>query len=755
MQFTEGEDKDGVRMAWNIWPSTRIDASRIVVPVGTIYTPLKECDGLQRVEYDPVKCSGKNCGSILNPYCQVDFLNKIWVCPFCLTRNHFPHHYSDISPENLPAELINSFTTLEYIGSQIMSAPPVFVFVLDTCLIPEELQAAKTSLVQSLSLLPENCSVGLITFGKNVHVHQLGFQQCPKSFVFRGDPPKGKDLTVQKIADMLKLNGNIRNAAENSFLLPVADGEFILTRILEDLTPDSWPVKNGQRPARCTGVALTVAVSLLESIYQSQSGRVMLFTGGAPSVGPGRVVSLDQAEPIRSHRDIYKGNCPFYNAACKYYQDLALKCVENSHIVDIFACSLDQVGLAEMKPLAARTGGSVIVTESFGRKEFTETFQKVFQTDPEGAALQMTFGAKLEVVTSREFKVSGAIGPCTSCKTAGPCVSENELGEGGTCVWDLGCLTPQTSVAVYFDIVNTIASQIKKGQNAYIQFVTRFRHSLGHENVRVSTIAVPFAHASTKDGMQLLQSGFDQEAACCIMARLAVFKSEDEFAVDILRWLDRQLIKLVAKFATYTTNNPDSFRLSHELSYFPQFLFYLRRSQFLQVFNSSPDETAFCRMIIQRESVTTSLTMIQPTLISYSLETPPQPVLLDVSSRHPACILLLDTFFNVVVWFGENIAQWRDQGIQEQPDYAYFAEFLQQVDEDAESLMSSRIPRPMPVRCDQGTSQARFLVAKLNPSVSHNNPEGYGEGVPPPVFTDDVSLNVFMQHLRKLAVQPQ
>jgi len=41
-------------------------------------------------------------------------------------------------------------------------------------------------------------------------------------------------------------------------------------------------------------------------------------------------------------------------------------------------------------------------------------------------------------------------------------------------------------------------------------------------------------------------------------------------------------------------------------------------------------------------------------------------------------------------------------------------------------------------------------MAKLNPSVTHHNAEG---AVGAQVFTDDVSLRVFMEHLMKLAVQ--
>ena len=49
---------------------------------------------------------------------------------------------------------------------------PIFVFVVDTCVDEEELNALKESLTISLSLIPPSALVGLITFGKHV---QVGF----------------------------------------------------------------------------------------------------------------------------------------------------------------------------------------------------------------------------------------------------------------------------------------------------------------------------------------------------------------------------------------------------------------------------------------------------------------------------------------------------------------------------------------------------------------------------------------------------
>jgi protein transport protein SEC23 len=103
-------------------------------------------------------------------------------------------------------------------------------------------------------------------------VHELGYAECPKSFVFRGT----KDYSPKQIQDMLGLGGQAMNRAPNApmpapaqqgttrFLLPVQQVEFSLTGILEQLQRDPWPVANDKRPQRCTGVAVSVAVGLLE-----------------------------------------------------------------------------------------------------------------------------------------------------------------------------------------------------------------------------------------------------------------------------------------------------------------------------------------------------------------------------------------------------------------------------------------------------------------------------------------------------------
>jgi len=146
--------------------------------------------------------------------------------------------------------------------------------------------------------------------------------------------------------------------------------------------------------------------------------------------------------------------------------------------------------------------------------------------------------------------------------------------------------------------------------------------------------------------------------------------------------------------------------------------------------------------------------MIQPTLMSYTFDQPPQPVLLDSVSIKPDYILLLDTFFHILIFHGETIAQWRKANYQDQEGYENFKELLEAPKLDAQDLLVDRFPLPRYIVCDQGGSQARFLLSKLNPSTTHMSGGMYGGpgGQGQAIFTDDVSLQVFMEHLKRLAV---
>jgi protein transport protein SEC23 len=398
----------------------------------------------------------------------------------------------------------------------------------------------------------------------------------------------------------------------------------------------------------------------------------------------------------------------------------------------------------EMKHLVERTGGYLLLTDSFNTDVFKHTFLKIFSREATGA-LKMAFNATMEVYTSSDIKVSGAIGPGSSLSKKNSFVSDTEIGMSKTTAWCTASVDNNSTYAVYFDVTNQNADNKVR---AVVQFQTRYQHSSGRIRLRVTTVSYPYAEVNN---LPKYIQGFDQEAAAVIMARWAVFRSETEETIDVIRWLDRTLIRLVAKFGDYQAELPHTFKLCKEFTYYPQFMFHLRRSQFLQTFNVSPDESAHYRTVLQRENVTNSLVMIQPALLEYSFDSPyPKPVLLDISSLKANIILLLDTFFNVLIWHGDTIVEWKKAGYQENPEYEHFKTLLQMPLKDAHSIVEERFPVPRLTVTDSGKGAERLLKAKVNPGGMSQDNAVVEKGH---YITDDVSLKVFMDHLIKLAVQ--
>jgi protein transport protein SEC23 len=145
--------------------------------------------------------------------------------------------------------------------------------------------------------------------------------------VFRGT----KEYTAKQVQEMLGLfapalrpqqpvQGQAPRhfgGASARFLLPLANCEFQLTSTIEQLQKDPWPVTNDKRPTRCTGAALSVAIGLMETSFPNAGARIILYTGGPCTEGPGMVVGVELKEPMRSHHDIERDNAKYYRKASK------------------------------------------------------------------------------------------------------------------------------------------------------------------------------------------------------------------------------------------------------------------------------------------------------------------------------------------------------------------------------------------------------------------------------------------------------
>lgn len=109
--------------------------------------------------------------------------------------------------------------------------------------------------------------------------------------------------------------------------------------------------------------------------------------------------------------------------------------------------------------------------------------------------------------------------------------------------------------------------------------------------------------------------------------------------------------------------------------------------------------------------------MIQPTLMSYKPEQEAEPTLLDSVSIAPDVVLLLDTFFHVLIWHGETVAAWRKAGYHEQEGYEHIKDQMDRPIGDAavslETVVSPTRTALMLVSVATGTHRGPIPSAPL------------------------------------------
>ena len=732
-KFNEVEDTTGIRMSWHAWPTNRIDAVSCSVPIGVLYTPLKQIPNRDPLPYRPVYC---RCRAVLNSFCQVDYTSHVWTCPICGQRNELPVAYHEMTQDRLPAELHPDYTTVEYTQQLDRRARPIFLFVVDTCASEKEIESLKSQLMVAVGSLPPESYVGFVTFGSLVYVHELKVSDFPRSHVFSGN----KTYTVPELRQLLSIVDE-----NNPFFMPAEEAELMLTSFVDKLDMDSFPVPKGERAPRCTGAAMHIATTLLEASFPQDGGQVLVFTSGPITKGPGKMATEKIVEPVRQHSDIEKNKAPLTTQAVQFFTQLGARASEKGIVINYMSASFEETGLFEVEPCILNTGGWLTSCESWTEENISQTLVKYF------TRVYPVCGTDCSVsmLGTKNFKVAGCIGPCTSTNNRNniDLISDKPIGNGSTTEWKVCGVLPSTTLAFFIDISASKADPVPNGSTAVLQFQTQYRHvQSGEMRLRVTTYAVKFADLTSS--FHLISQSFDQQAAAVLLARYAMWKVRTEDLLDVVHYVDRTLIRFCRKFGTYNKGDPASFALSSQFVVFPQFLYHLRRSPFMSTFNSSPDLTTSLRHSLLLEEVTNSLFMIQPTLMQYNLDQEPIPVALDMASLQRNCVLLLDTFFRVVIWNGADIAAWRNLGYQNQPEYENLKTILEAPVEEAKAFIEERFPTPILVICDQDSGLSRYLLTRCNPSTQAFG----GGGGQDSLGSDEPSFARFSQKLKEVAV---
>lgn len=430
---------------------------------------------------------------------------------------------------------------------------------------------------------------------------------------------------------------------------------------------------------------------------------------------------------------------------------------------NLFSGSHDQVGIYEMSSLAVDTCGFVSINESFASKHFNATL---------GACIKPMetprYNATMTITTSLNLKISKVLSHGTPLQSS---YSRNEKSFGlhnerisdtlskfdsslkkryFTNRWWYNDISDPASAAVFFE-PQTVSSTKKldyaKGlQEALVQFLIKsWDASLRRWKLRVTTIKKPTTIAiATRlrhpghPAAVLIEEEFlkclDVETWTVLLTRLLVDRNNlvvgyDSFE-DIVKRVDECLIQLLHHFGGLSLDldpKPSDIPISLTTKYvlndhlksLPAIFYHLRRNpQLINIFNSSPDETAYNIAWFMRANTENSLTMIKPKFYLLGEKTVAVPLALDTLGRaRPGQFLVFDSLFNIIVYYNYREAHEKlslhpsnNEDILFGDDETYKAPLAFVKSLTALRLLPSKI-----VITQTNHSQARFLMARLSP----------------------------------------
>lgn len=718
-----------------------IPALPSVLEFGCFYSLKKQ---IPQLYYEPIRCSG--CLSIINPFTIIDVEKNYFICTFCQKTSKLPSDFqvridlveeTDADQITLPYEMQSN--TIEYISQQEQH-PITFFFIIDICPFDtERFEIMKRAIISTFETLPNDCFVGFLTFGMNVEL-----RENEDSYVFSGKTAyTSEDLS--RIFESQKQNDPEKNIP---FKFICKKEEFNIS-LLSDLEEDPFKVSKGDRQARCTGSAISMAISLFENIPGPCS--FLLFTQGPATYGPGTITPIKLEHSIRSCMDILKGSSIHSQGALNFYKSLTKNIISTNISINLLAFTLADIGLYEMSNLIESSGGNVILSNDFIEEEYISSCQKLFKGENleyeiedenlEGKLnnlslktlknLNMKFNCKTRIITTKNLKYESFLG-----------IGHEPDISGGKKVMYQHKMNACLNAAPLF-----IFSPVEKcNGNAIIQFITEYHDSCRRKIIRVTTVSKPFGNNKSKDIEGILSKeeylmGLDAEAITISIARKIIQPNLIEEDNDVVRRIDRILIKTTRNISQYNNMDPTSICFPDSMELFSKFVYFLRRSSLILAQSHSPDEFTYNRFIVKSRNVDEAMNLIMPTLHSFHYQGGIQPVNMDDSSLNDDCALLLDCFTDVVIWYGSNISAWIKEGLHEKEEFSFLGEMLINIKERAESIINERCPTPKFTETERGGTQERQLLSRVNPTDGS-------------ILTDDIDFEGFYHALARLITNP-
>ncbi|KAH7365154.1 hypothetical protein KP509_18G011400 [Ceratopteris richardii] len=607
------------------------------------------------------------------------------------------------------------------VSETILAAP--LLILIDESLDDVHLQHLQSSLHSLLDSLPLAARIGLITYGRTVSVYDFSQVGVSAADVFPGSGLPNREL--QKTL----LYGTGVYLAPLHVCLPVAHA------IISSLRPYRGDLPEVARD-RCMGAAVEIALSLIQgpSMEMSRSmvkrtggcSRILVCAGGPNTLGQGSV----------PHSQSHPNYLYLEKKAIKQMEYLGQEARRQDAVVDILCAGTCPVRVPVLQPLAAASGGVVVLHDDFG-ESYGLNLQRA-------AKRSSGFRGIFEARFSDCFNATHIIGPGKETTST---VHETVRNDKSVCM-EVPTLEECQSFVMSFELNKDI-----KSENVYFQYAVQYINAHLMNVTRVITVRL----GTTDSITSYLRSIDDEVAAVLIGKRTVAFAKSAADALDMRSSVDERAKQIGMKLGK-TLNKSKLYSFPNELPKLGEILFHLRRGPLLGNIIGHEDERVILRNIFLQSSFDLSLRMLSPRVLMHresgTFEELPA---YDLAMQSNTAIVL-DHGTDIFIWMGSDLSA----------DETQSAAALAACRTLVEELTEQRFPAPRVLVFKEGTSQARYLQSRLIPA--HKDPPYEQEARFPQLrtlnaeqrahlkskffYVDDLSFCEWMRSLKLVPPEP-
>eukprot|EP00477_Mikrocytos_mackini_P001505 GAHX01001620.1.p1 GENE.GAHX01001620.1~~GAHX01001620.1.p1 ORF type:complete len:511 (-),score=90.70 GAHX01001620.1:45-1577(-) len=457
------------------------------------------------------------------------------------------------------------------------------------------------------------------------------------------------------------------------------------------------------------------------------------------------------------------GKALYFNHANNFIELLSNRVITSNTLIDLYFCSENQSGLLEYINLAEVTGGRTFLEDGFDDEKFAQTLSDNLVRDTNNSTMvKLSSGLKLvqnfNSIHNLDLNKHSNKNNTENEKQG----DKNELQRKSSILktvskWtgygkikhsnDKGIFAPTKGDCLMYEFEVDKTKAHKNGDRVYIQFKSNISSKV--EDAVVNTVRVVTVALSLSTDISGVLQGFDIKAYQAYLLKLsanqllrdgAISRPEQEGAS---KWIDRVTIKFVSylKALEYKTEIETTGLIEGLIEKTAEFVFHLRRSLFIKPKVSTPDEVADRCLSVLNNNSENAILEVWAKMYEVTKEGCKE-VSLEGSNLNTNSILVLNTGKLIVVWSGSKAHKQVNDGTKEGNKLEELRDIIVDEISNSENSTIAKV-----IYCKQGSSQGRLLLAKLNPDSTHKSESDNDEVI----YTDDVSLGVFMKHLHHMA----